>query len=80
MNMLQSSHITPGKTNTIVEYSSGSTVVSMSMMARILYGIKDTQAFLSNKTSHAKLQMMRFFGLNLYVVFAISSFASLHWS
>jgi cysteine synthase len=68
--MLQSNKITPGKTNTIVEYSSGSTVVSMSMMARILYGIQDTRAFLSNKTSHAKLQMMRFFGLNMCVLYS----------
>lgn len=65
--MLQSSKVTPGKTNTIVEYSSGSTVVSLSMMARILYGIQDTRAFLSNKTTFAKLQMMRFFGLNMSV-------------
>ncbi|KIM99625.1 hypothetical protein OIDMADRAFT_181057 [Oidiodendron maius Zn] len=67
LNMLQGGNITPGKTSTIVEYSSGSTVVSMSMMARILYGIKDTRAFLSNKTSHAKLQMMRYFGLNISI-------------
>lgn len=66
--MLQSNKIAAGKTSTIVEYSSGSTVVSMSVMARILYGIHDTRAFLSNKTSHAKLQMMRFFGLNMYLL------------
>jgi cysteine synthase A len=63
--MLQNGQVKPGKTTTIVEYSSGSTVVSMSMIARILYGIKDTRAYLSNKTSHTKLQMMRFFGLNM---------------
>lgn len=61
--MLQSS-VKPD-TKTIVEYSSGSTVISMSLIARALYGITDTRAFLSNKTSWAKLQLMRFFGLNI---------------
>jgi cysteine synthase len=37
----------------------------MSMAARIFHGITDTQAFLSNKTSKAKLQLMQFFGLDL---------------
>jgi cysteine synthase len=64
MNMLESG-VVSGKTNTIVEYSSGSTVISMSMIARAVYGIKDTRAFLSNKTSQAKLRLMQFFGLNL---------------
>ena len=62
LNMLSS--ITP-ETKTIIEYSSGSTVISMSLIARALYGIDDTRAFLSNKTTMAKLQMMRFFGLNM---------------
>ncbi|KAB8260356.1 tryptophan synthase beta subunit-like PLP-dependent enzyme [Aspergillus pseudonomiae] len=64
MNMLETS-VTPGKTNTIIEYSSGSTVISMSMIARVMHGIQDTRAFLSNKTSEAKLQLMQFFGLNI---------------
>ncbi|KAJ5199003.1 hypothetical protein N7472_004207 [Penicillium cf. griseofulvum] len=64
MNMLESG-VVPGKTNTIIEYSSGSTVISMSMIARAVHGIKNTQAFLSNKTSEAKLRLMQFFGLNL---------------
>lgn len=64
MNMLEKS-VTPGKTNTIIEYSSGSTVISMSMIARVMHGIQDTRAFLSNKTSEAKLQLMQFFGLNI---------------
>ncbi|GMF79019.1 unnamed protein product [Aspergillus oryzae] len=62
--MLEKS-VTPGKTNTIIEYSSGSTVISMSMIARVMHGIQDTRAFLSNKTSEAKLQLMQFFGLNI---------------
>lgn len=63
LNMLQNS-VKPD-TKTIVEYSSGSTVISMSLIARALYGITDTRAFLSNKTSWTKLQLMRFFGLNI---------------
>ncbi|POS81270.1 cysteine synthase A [Diaporthe helianthi] len=63
LNMLQNA-VKPD-TKTIVEYSSGSTVISMSLIARALYGITDTRAFLSNKTSWTKLQLMRFFGLNI---------------
>ncbi|TVY71544.1 Cysteine synthase [Lachnellula suecica] len=64
LNMLQSSQVTP-KTKTIVEYSSGSTVISLSIIARVLHNLDDTRAFLSNKTAWAKLQMMRFFGLDI---------------
>ncbi|KAL2838376.1 tryptophan synthase beta subunit-like PLP-dependent enzyme [Aspergillus pseudoustus] len=64
MNMLQS-NVVPGKTRTIIEYSSGSTVISMSMIARVMHGVHDTRAYLSNKTSEAKLRLMQFFGLNI---------------
>ena len=64
MNML-SSAVVPGKTKTIVEYSSGSTVISMSVMARVFHGVNDVRAFLSNKTSEAKLKLMQFFGLDM---------------
>ena len=64
MNMLDST-VVPGKTETIIEYSSGSTVISMSMVARVMHGIQDTRAFLSNKTSDAKLKLMQFFGLDI---------------
>ncbi|KAL1953280.1 hypothetical protein VTO42DRAFT_3314 [Malbranchea cinnamomea] len=64
MNLLSSS-VVPGKTKTIIEYSSGSTVISMSMIARIFHGINDTRAYLSNKTSEAKLRLMQFFGLDI---------------
>ncbi|KAL4862821.1 hypothetical protein BDV12DRAFT_206969 [Aspergillus spectabilis] len=64
MNMLQS-NVVPGKTKTIIEYSSGSTVISMSMIARVMHGVQDTRAYLSNKTSEAKLRLMQFFGLNI---------------
>lgn len=62
---LLSTSVVPSKTKTIIEYSSGSTVISMSMCARVFHGIDDTKAFLSNKTSEAKLRLMQFFGLNL---------------
>ncbi|GIZ41546.1 hypothetical protein CKM354_000484600 [Cercospora kikuchii] len=64
MNLL-SKEVVPDKTKTIVEYSSGSTVISMSMVARVFHNINDTHAYLSNKTSEAKLRLMQFFGLKL---------------
>ncbi|KAJ5824364.1 hypothetical protein N7447_006704 [Penicillium robsamsonii] len=64
LNMLESS-VVPGKTDQIIEYSSGSTVISMSMVARVMHGVNDTRAFLSNKTSDAKLKLMQFFGLDI---------------
>ncbi|KAJ5473697.1 hypothetical protein N7475_003263 [Penicillium sp. IBT 31633x] len=64
LNMLESSVI-PGETDRIIEYSSGSTVISMSMIARVMHGVNDTRAFLSNKTSDAKLKLMQFFGLDI---------------
>lgn len=63
MNMLQSS-VTPS-TKTVIEYSSGSTVISMAMIARVMHGVDDVRAFLSNKTSEAKLRLMQFFGLDI---------------
>ncbi|QKX61382.1 uncharacterized protein TRUGW13939_08530 [Talaromyces rugulosus] len=64
LNMLESS-VDSNKTKTIIEYSSGSTVISMSMIARVIHGVQDTRAFLSNKTSDAKLKLMQFFGLDI---------------
>ncbi|KAJ7082898.1 tryptophan synthase beta subunit-like PLP-dependent enzyme [Mycena belliarum] len=51
-------------THTLVEYSSGSTVISMGILGNI-YGIPNTKAYLSNKTTPAKLDLLRFFGLDL---------------
>lgn len=62
--MLQSKAVTE-KTTRFVESSSGSTVVSMAILARVLYAIDDTCALVSNKTSEGKIKMMRFFGLSL---------------
>ena len=64
MNLLANS-VVPDKTKTIIEYSSGSTVISMSMIARVCHGIDDTRAYLSNKTTEAKLRLMQFFGLDI---------------
>ncbi|UNI14203.1 hypothetical protein JDV02_000857 [Purpureocillium takamizusanense] len=64
LNLLSNS-IVPGKTETVVEYSSGSTVLSMSLIARALYGLPDVRAFLSNKTSLAKIRLMQLFGINI---------------
>ncbi|KAG8715095.1 hypothetical protein FRC08_011010 [Ceratobasidium sp. 394] len=51
-------------TNTIIEYSSGSTVISLGILAHIM-GIETVKAYLSNKTSPAKLDLLRFFGLDM---------------
>ncbi|KAG9126243.1 hypothetical protein FRC07_004297 [Ceratobasidium sp. 392] len=51
-------------TNTIIEYSPGSTVISLGILAHIM-GIETVQAYLSNKTSPAKIDLLRFFGLDI---------------
>lgn len=53
------------KTSTVVEYSSGSTVISMSVVARVLHGLEDVHAYMTNKVSDVKIKMMRFFGLKV---------------
>jgi cysteine synthase A len=50
-------------TTTVVEYSSGSTVISLALASRIYHGINDVKAFLSNKTTTSKIRLMQFFGL-----------------
>ncbi|PHH62157.1 hypothetical protein CDD81_7531 [Ophiocordyceps australis] len=64
LNLLDNS-VVPGKTTTIVEYSSGSTVLSMSLISRAFYGLSDVRAFLSNKTSLAKIRLMQLFGIDI---------------
>ena len=64
MNLLDKG-VVPGQTKTVVESSSGSTVISMAMVARAFHGIDDVHAYLSNKTSQTKLRLMQFFGLNV---------------
>lgn len=55
----------PPSAKTIVEYSSGSTVVSMGIVARVMHNIDDVRAYVSNKTSETKLRMLQFFGLDI---------------
>lgn len=66
LNLLENS-VERGKTKTIIEYSSGSTVISMSLIARVFHNLSDVRAYLSNKTAPAKLRLMQFFGLDMYV-------------
>lgn len=64
MNMLEKG-VQPGKTETVVEYSSGSTVISLALASRVYHSIQDVRAFLSNKTTLPKLRLMQFFGLDI---------------
>jgi cysteine synthase len=64
MNMLKEG-VQPEKTKTVVEYSSGSTVISLALASRIYHGVQDVRAFLSNKTTTPKLRLMQFFGLDM---------------
>jgi cysteine synthase len=57
--------VQPEKTRTVVEYSSGSTVISLALASRVYHGIQDVRAFLSNKTTTPKLKLMQFFGLDM---------------
>lgn len=66
LNLLENS-VEKGKTQTVIEYSSGSTVISMSLISRVFHDLHDVRAYLSNKTSPAKLRLMQFFGLDMYV-------------
>jgi cysteine synthase len=61
--------VDPIKSKTVIEYSSGSTVISLALASRINHGIHDVRAYLSNKTSPAKLRLMQFFGLDVYECF-----------
>ena len=65
LNMLRSNPSAANKT--IVEQSSGSTVTSLGMVARILYNNKATRAYVSNKAGQNRIRQLRFFGLNVYV-------------
>ncbi|EKM52151.1 uncharacterized protein PHACADRAFT_187478 [Phanerochaete carnosa HHB-10118-sp] len=51
-------------TQRIVEYSSGNTVISLGILSRVL-GLAPVTAYISNKTSDAKLKLLRFFGLEV---------------
>ncbi|KAG8794547.1 hypothetical protein FRC12_023756 [Ceratobasidium sp. 428] len=67
LNMLlrgREENSTTTETHKIVEYSSGNTVISLGILSKIL-GIGTTCAYISNKTSQAKINLLRFFGLEL---------------
>ncbi|KAL8730001.1 MAG: hypothetical protein Q9166_004324 [cf. Caloplaca sp. 2 TL-2023] len=49
----------------IIEVSSGSTVTSLAVSARVLYDNTDTTAFVSNKASVDRIREMQFFGLKV---------------
>ncbi|KAF8545335.1 tryptophan synthase beta subunit-like PLP-dependent enzyme [Trichophaea hybrida] len=63
LNMLQKG--VRAQTRTIVEPSSGSTVVSLAVIARAIHRIDDVRAFLSNKVAPSLLGVMKFFGLQV---------------
>ncbi|TDZ61130.1 Cysteine synthase [Colletotrichum trifolii] len=47
----------------IVEASSGSTVLSLGIIARVLWGNEDVDAYVTNKKPPESLNMLRFFGI-----------------
>ncbi|KAL8702447.1 MAG: hypothetical protein Q9201_004383 [Fulgogasparrea decipioides] len=63
LNMLR--HEPSAASKSIVEASSGSTVLSLAMAARALYGNEDVCAYVTNKKNPNQLRMLRFFGLKV---------------
>ncbi|KAL3587408.1 cysteine synthase fda4 [Fusarium poae] len=66
LNMIRNA---PGsERKSVVEASSGSTVISLALASRILNGNDDVTAYVTNKTEKSRLQTLSFFGLkiNLY--------------
>ncbi|KAJ7187822.1 tryptophan synthase beta subunit-like PLP-dependent enzyme [Mycena filopes] len=51
-------------TKRIIEWSSGNTAISLAILSRI-YGLGDVSAYISNKNPETKMQLLRFFGLEL---------------
>ncbi|KAF8168670.1 tryptophan synthase beta subunit-like PLP-dependent enzyme [Mycena galopus ATCC 62051] len=51
-------------TKRIIEWSSGNTAISLAIISRI-YGLANVSAYISNKNSEAKMQLLRFFGLEI---------------
>jgi cysteine synthase len=49
--------------NTIVEASSGSTVLSLGIIAHVLWGHNDVNAYVTNKKHPESLSLLRFFGI-----------------
>lgn len=63
LKMLQNEPDAAGKT--IVEASSGSTVLSLGVIARVMWGHEDVHAYVTNKKHPNSLKMLRFFGLKM---------------
>jgi len=54
----------PGaKDKTIVEASSGSTALSLGIIARALWGHEDVRAYVTNKKHPESLKLLRFMGV-----------------
>lgn len=49
----------------IVEASSGSTVLSLGIVSRVLWGNESVTAFVTNKKHPDSLKLLRFFGLKV---------------
>jgi len=64
LNMLR--HIPEAKNKTIVEASSGSTVLSLGIIARVLWGHEGVNAYVTNKKHPESLNLLRFFGITPY--------------
>jgi cysteine synthase A len=52
------------RTNSIVEFSSGSTALSLGIISRMM-GVDRAEIYISNKTTQTKINMLRLFGLEL---------------
>ena len=63
LNMLLHDHTAASKS--IVEASSGSTALSLSMASRVLWGNEDVCAYVTNKKHPDQLRILRFFGLKV---------------
>ncbi|KAJ6784347.1 hypothetical protein PWT90_06166 [Aphanocladium album] len=63
LNMLEKEPSCAGKS--IIESSSGSTVTSLSLGARVLYDNDDVHAYITNKCEYGRLKQLLFWGLKL---------------
>ncbi|KAK3346081.1 cysteine synthase [Lasiosphaeria hispida] len=61
LNMLRA--MPEAKNKRIVEASSGSTALSLGMIARVLWGHEDVNAYVTNKKHPDSLNLIRFFGI-----------------
>ena len=52
---------------TIVEASSGSTALSLGIIAKALWGHEDVRAYVTNKKHPDSLKLLRFLGVKPYV-------------